>query len=151
VTVTDAGGLSASGRFEYVVVYDPSSGFVTGGGWIASPAGAYTANPALAGKASFGFVSKYKKGASVPTGETQFQFQVAGFGFHSSLYEWLVVAGAKAQYKGVGQVNGTGDYGFLLTATDGQQPGGGGVDRFRIKIWDRLNGDGVVYDNVRLG
>jgi len=75
-------------------------------------------------------------------------FQVAGFGFHSSVYEWLVVAGAKAQYKGVGQVNGAGDYGFLLTATDGQQPGGGGVDRFRIKIWDRLNGDGVVYDNV---
>jgi hypothetical protein len=25
--------------------------------------------------------------------------------------------------------------------------GGGGVDKFRIKIWDRNNGDAIVYDN----
>jgi hypothetical protein len=25
--------------------------------------------------------------------------------------------------------------------------GGGGVDKFRIKIWDINNGDAVVYDN----
>jgi hypothetical protein len=40
-----------------------------------------------------------------------------------------------------------GDYGFLLTATDGQVSGGGGIDRFRIKIWDRAS-DSVVYDNL---
>ena len=45
------------------VVYDPSGGFVTGGGWINSPASAYVAAPDLAAKASFGFVSKYEKGA----------------------------------------------------------------------------------------
>ena len=37
-------------------------------------------------------------------------------------------------------------YGFLLTANDGQVTGGGGVDKFRIKIWDRVTGI-VVYDN----
>ena len=63
------------------------------------------------------------------------------------LYQWLVVSGAKAQYKGSGTVNGTGDYGFLLTATDGQITNGGGVDKFRIKIWDQDNGDAIVYDN----
>ena len=26
-------------------------------------------------------------------------------------------------------------------------PSGGGVDRFRIKIWDQNQGDAVVYDN----
>ena len=57
------------------------------------------------------------------------------------------MAGPKAQYKGSGTVNGAGDYGFLLTATDGQQPGGGGVDKFRIKIVDKST-DMVVYDNV---
>jgi len=25
--------------------------------------------------------------------------------------------------------------------------GGGGVDKFRIKIWDKNNGDSIVYDN----
>ena len=58
----------------------------------------------------------------------------------------MVIAGARAQLRGVGKINGAGDFGFLLTAIDGRAPGGGGVDRFRIKIWDRTN-DVVVYDN----
>ena len=147
VTITDLQGRVAELAHRYVVIYDPNGGFVTGGGWIQSPLGAYAFNPTLSGKATFGFVSKYKKGQSVPTGETQFQFQAAEFRFHSTAYQWLVVSGAKAQYKGVGQVNGAGDYGFLLTATDGQVSGGGGIDKFRIKIWDRGT-DLVVYDNL---
>jgi hypothetical protein len=147
VTVTDDDTSVATTTYEYIVVYDPSAGFVTGGGWINSPSGAYTADPALSGKASFGFVSKYKKGMAVPTGETEFQFNVADFNFHSTSYEWLVVSGALAQYKGSGNVNGAGDYGFLLTATDGQITGGGGVDKFRIKIWNKSTGT-VVYDNA---
>ena len=81
-------------------MFDPEGGFVTGGGWINSPEGAYTADPTLTGKANFGFVSKYKKGATTPTGETEFQFRVADLNFHSDIYQWLVVAGARAQYKG---------------------------------------------------
>ena len=146
VTVTDDDTGAASSRYDYIVVYDPNAGFVTGGGFIDSPAGAYAADPALAGRANFGFVSKYKKGQTVPTGETEFQFHVAGFNFHSTAYEWLVVSGAKAQYKGTGAVNGAGAYAFILTATDGQLAGGGGVDKFRIKIWDVATGQ-VVYDN----
>ncbi|MGE0132541.1 MAG: Ig-like domain-containing protein [Blastocatellales bacterium] len=129
-----------------VVVYDPEGGFVTGGGWINSPAGAYVPNPSLTGKANFGFVSKYQKGATAPTGNTEFQFKAGNLNFHSSSYEWLVVAGARAQYKGAGKINGAGDYRFILTAIDGQQPGGGGVDKFRIRIWNN-NGGGLVYDN----
>ena len=93
------------------------------------------------------FVSKYQKGATVPVGHTEFQFKAGDLNFHSSVYEWLVVAGARAQYKGTGTINGTGNYGFLLTAIDGQITGGGGYDKFRIKIWDKNNGDVVVYDN----
>ncbi len=147
VTVQDDDTGTASSRYEYVVVYDASAGFVTGGGWINSPPGAYRSDSSLAGKANFGFVSKYQRGATVPTGQTEFQFKVANFNFHSSSYEWLVVAGARAQFKGTGTVNGTGNYGFLLTAIDGQLNGGGGTDKFRIKIWDKNNGDAIVYDN----
>ena len=146
VTADDGDGGTGSDTVM-VVVYDPSAGFVTGGGTIQSPAGAYTADPSLTGKASFGFVSKYLKGANKPTGQTEFQFQAGDFSFHSSSYEWLVVAGAKAQYKGIGTVNGSGNFGFLLTATD-VQLSGGGVDKFRIKVWDKSAGDTVVYDNA---
>jgi len=100
----------------------------------------------LTGQANFGLVSKYKKAATTPVGQTEFQFRVANFDFHSASYEWLVVAGARAQYKGTGTVNGSGDYGFMLTAIDGQLNGGGGADKFRIKIWDKATST-IVYDN----
>ena len=147
LTVTDDDSGVGQSIHQYVVVYDPAGGFVTGGGWINSPVGAYPADPSLTGKANFGFNAKYKKGQSTPDGNTQFQFQVANLKFQSSSYEWLVVAGANAKFKGVGAINGSGNYGFMLTATDGQVNGGGGIDKFRIKIWDKNNGDAVVYDN----
>ncbi len=142
VTVTDKDGGADYSEFQYVVVYDPNGGFVTGGGWINSPAGAYTPDPTLSGKANFGFVAKYKKGASVPDGNTQFQFHAGGLNFHSASYEWLVVAGSKAQFKGAGAINGEGAYKFLLWADDGTP------DTFRIKIWyEDAAGEHVVYDN----
>lgn len=145
-TITDSCSASATGVYEFVVIYDPSGGFVTGGGWINSPAGSYVPNPSLTGKANFGFVSKYKNGAAIPTGNTEFNFSTASFNFTSTSYQWLVISGAKAQYKGTGKVNGSGDYGFLLTVTDGNLTPGG-VDKFRIKVWDQNQGNGVVYDS----
>jgi PKD repeat protein len=147
MTVTDDdGGVSSQRVFQYVVVYDPNGGFVTGGGWIWSPAGAYAADPTLTGKASFGFVAKYLPGANKPGGNTEFQFKAGSLNFRSTSYDWLVVAGTQAKYKGEGTINGGGAYGFTLTAVDGALPGGGGTDAFRIKIWDLATG-AVVYDN----
>ncbi|MFN2625842.1 MAG: PKD domain-containing protein, partial [Mycobacteriales bacterium] len=148
ISVTDDDGGVSSTTFDYVVVYDATGSFVTGGGWISSPAGAYSPNPGLTGRASFGFVSKYQKGATVPTGNTAFQFDAAGLDFSSTSYQWLVVSGARAQYKGSGTLNGEAGYDFLLTATDGDVSGGGGVDKFRIKITRSSTGE-TVYDNVR--
>jgi hypothetical protein len=156
VTVKDNSGdmgskTSQTELFAYVVVYDASGGFVTGGGWINSPVGACqltTACGGAVGKANFGFVAKYKKGQSAPDGNTEFQFQAGNINFSSTTYDWLVVAGSKAQYKGVGTINGSGTYGFMLTATDNESKGG--PDTFRMKIWIKnANGtDGaVVYDN----
>jgi hypothetical protein len=149
ITLTDGCGLTASYKYDYVVVYDPNGGFVTGGGWINSPAGAYVADASLSGKANFGFVAKYKKGTNVPDGNTEFQFHAGNFNFKSSAYDagWLVISGYKATFRGTGTVNGAGNYGFLVSAIDGQKTGGGGYDKFRIKIWDKSNGNMVVYDN----
>src|SRR5262249_31771440 len=63
LTVTDDdGSTSAPVSYQYAVAYDPTAGFVTGGGWFTSPAGAYVADPALTGKANFGFESRYQPG-----------------------------------------------------------------------------------------
>jgi hypothetical protein len=144
VTVADNNGGVASVQHEFIVIYNPEGGFVTGGGWINSPAGAYRMDPGLTGKANFGFTSNYKKGANIPSGNTEFQFKVADLNFKSFSYQWLVVAGTKAQFKGQGLINGSGDYGFMITAID--EATKGALDRFRIKIWDRLSGQ-VIYDN----
>ena len=147
LTVTDDdGGSDSECMPQYIVIYDPDGGFVTGGGWIDSPAGAYVADPSLTGTANFGFVSKYKKGATTPTGMTEFQFQAGDFNFHSSSYDWLVIAGKRAMYKGSGTINGEGDYGFMLSAIDGKINNGDGIDKFRIKIWTK-DPEEVVYDN----
>jgi hypothetical protein len=146
VTVTDdCGAASAAFAYQFIVVYDPNGGFVTGGGWIQSAAGSYVANPTATGKANFGFVVKYQNGSSVPTGNTEFKFD--SMNFKATAFEWLVVSGAKAQFKGSGTINNAGDYRFLVTVTDGDQAGGGGTDKFRIKIWNAST-NAVVYDNV---
>jgi hypothetical protein len=105
--------------------------------------GAYKPDPTLEGKATFGFVSKYKKGADIPTGNTEFQFQAGDLNFHSTSYDWLVVTGSDyAKFKGAGTINGEGDYKFMLWAGDGDP------DTFRMKIWwEDGGGEHVVYDN----
>jgi YDG domain/Bacterial Ig-like domain (group 3) len=156
--VTDFTGATGTattynGMPEFAVIYDPSAGFVTGGGWINSPAGAMPSSSfcsnctGLTGKASFGFNAKYQKGQSVPDGQTQFQFQVGNLDFHSTSYSWLLVSGPMAQYKGAGAINGSANYTFLLTARDGSLAGGNTPDGFRMKIMDST-GTNVIYDNM---
>jgi PKD repeat protein len=154
LTVSDAGGPSEP-NCTIAVAYDPEAGFVTGGGWFTSPQGAHKPDPDLAGRATFGFVSKYKKGAttpgaSAPIGDTHFQFAAGDLNFNSASYEWLVVnqSGTNAQFKGVGTINGADDaagnpYKFMVSATDGNP------DLFRIRIWeeDAYGTKSDVYDN----
>lgn len=145
LTVSDPDGATDSCT-AMVVVFDPSTGFVTGGGWIDSPEGALPFDPTLTGKANFGFVSKYKKGASIPTGNTEFQFHTGGLNFHSSSYDWLVVTGSSyAKFKGTGTIlDVPGEYKFMLWAGDSEP------DTFRIRIWvenEETTEEIVIYDN----
>ena len=60
-----------------------------------------------------------------------------------------MVAGSKAMYKGVGEIDGlTGLYKFKLFAIDGELKGDD-IDRFRIKIWyeDEYDNEIIIYDN----
>jgi hypothetical protein len=124
-------------------------GKITGGGWINSPQGAYSADTLYTGKATFSFVTTYKENAITPTGQTDFNF--ADMHFHSESYDWLKINGARAQCKGVGSINGEGGYHFLLTAIDSKiyKDDDFAADLFRIKIWteDEYGEEYIIYDN----
>jgi hypothetical protein len=143
VRATDAAREHVRAKLHPARGLRPSAGFVTGGGWIDSPTGACqdaSVCTDTTGKATFGFVSRYKKGATAPDGNTQFVFHASGLDFSSTSYQWLVVNqhGGNAQFKGDGTINGSGDYQFMIWATDGSR------DASRIQI---TNGNTTVYDN----
>jgi PKD repeat protein len=146
LTVTDNDEDLGFELFQYVVVYDPDGGFVTGSGRIQSPPGAFAADPALVGEVKFGLNCKYKQSTNTLNGKTDFDFKLANLNFRSDSYVWLVVDEERAQYMGTGTVNGQGAYGFFVVAIDNDVLGLDDEDRFRIKIWD-LADDTVIYDN----
>ncbi|MFI7702495.1 family 43 glycosylhydrolase [Nonomuraea sp. NPDC049480] len=140
ITVADDDGGKVVVTAGPVVVYDPAAGFVTGVGWIDSPAGAQPGRPSAAGKAVFAFVSAYKPGSTSPSGESVFTFPAGKLLFTATRYDWLVVSGGEVRFRGAGEVNGRSGYAFAVTAFDGDP------DRFQIKIWKDGSGE-VVYDN----
>ncbi|MEV5493320.1 family 43 glycosylhydrolase [Streptomyces bobili] len=137
ITVTDDDGASDSTTLPELIVYDRAAGPAAGAGLVAVP-GAYPAQAALAGKASFSLAADYRTGATVPTGRVTFDFGPARLKFRSTGLDWLVVTGSQAVLEGSGTVAGTAGYAFRVTATDAP-------DTFRIKIWKKSTG-AVVYD-----
>ncbi len=137
------GGADTRTTTSYVVVYDPTGGFITGSGHLESPIGAYPTNSEASGEVKFGINAKYKN--STPEGKTKFNFKEANFNFESTSYQWYVIIGNKAQLKGTGVINGSGNYNFFLTAIDTGEPEGERTDTLRMKITD-TNGS-IIYDN----
>ena len=93
-----------------------------------------------------GISSKYFKNATNPKGEALFDFNLGGLEFDALNFDYLVIAGARAQFRGFGKLNGYAGYNFIFTAIDGQLNGGGGLDEVRIKIWNKSTG-ATVYDS----
>ncbi len=137
VRARDAADNWSTPSCVYLVVYDPSAGFATGGGWFVP--GGNTSDPGdlLPGldgtsKANFGFVVRYQNGASAqPGGQLEFHYNVGKFHLHSTGMEWLVVTNNNwAKFSGTARIDGaSGNYPFRVDARDDS------VDRFIIKIW----------------
>jgi hypothetical protein len=155
MNVTDQKGVTSyattNGDFEALLVaYDPNGSYTYGGGKFMSPAGALMSNTSATGLVAFGFTSNYYKNATYPKGETQLDFKVGDFTFSALNFDYLVVNGARAQFKGLGKMtNGLVEQSglaFILTVIDGQLSGGSGVDKIRMKIYNKNTGQ-VYYDN----
>ena len=135
VTVADSCGNSAQDSIV-VVVYDPSAGFTTGGGWFVPDAESFIDGINVTdtvSKANFGFVVEYKRGASNPDGHVEFQYKAGDINLKSTGMQWMVVQSAtKVRFKGLATVNGAGLYTFKVTAEDNGEPGTN--DTFQIEI-----------------
>jgi hypothetical protein len=151
MNVTDQKGVTTyantNGDLDaIVVVYDPNGGYTYGGGSFSSPAGALKTNLAASGDVSYGFTVNYYKNATLPKGETQFDFKFGDFEYNALNFDYLSISGAKAQFKGTGKIiGGQSGINFIMTVIDGQLDGSG-VDKVRMKIYNKNTGQ-VYYDN----
>ncbi|HEY3042278.1 MAG TPA: HYR domain-containing protein [Pyrinomonadaceae bacterium] len=94
----------------------------------------------------FGPKGTTAKVSKSPRGENLVNFILGDLEFNALNYDYRELAGARTQFKGSGKVNNEAGYKYLLTVVDGQAPNGGGVDKFRIKIWNDNTGE-IVFDN----
>ena len=119
------------------MVYDPSAGFTTGGGWFVPDAESFIDGINVTdtvSKANFGFVVECKRDASNPDGHVEFQYKAGDINLKSTGRQWMVVQSAtKVRFKGLATVNGAGLYTFKVTAEDNGEPGTN--DTFQIEIW----------------
>ena len=127
LTVTDNSSAQSSDT-TMAVVYDPDTGSATGGGWFWSAQGNLKRDLESEGKATFGFVVKYKQEAAA--GNLEFQYHVGDINLKSGDMTWLVVSSTNAKFQGEGTINGESLYTFRVLAKEGEP------DEFTIRIWE---------------
>ncbi len=142
VEAADKAGNIAHSDQSFFVVYDPTGGFATGGGWLIPDAESTVPN----GRANFGFLAKYKDGGS--TGNLEFQYKDAEINLKSSSIDWLTITGISAIFQGTATINGDGLYTFRVTAKDNAEPGAG-ADNFDIRIWQGTGTDSDPYHKAK--
>jgi photosystem II stability/assembly factor-like uncharacterized protein len=114
----------------------------------AAAASTYVLSPVLTGVVNFDFSDKPAKlapGKSVKV-DNLVNFILGDLQFNALNYDFRELSGPRTQFKGFGKVNNEAGYKYLLTVIDGQAPKGGGVDKFRLKIWNDKTGE-VIFDN----
>jgi hypothetical protein len=114
---------------------------IVGAGWMNSNQGNYMLDKLLCDKLFFEFHLIDRGLMYQPTGKVTVRLPHANLTFKSIACEWLLMQNKSATITGTGKINNQGNYGCLLVAND--QP-----DKLRIVIWDKNDGDRIVYDNL---
>ena len=126
VTVTDGHGAFDQDVFEFVVVYDPDGGHVTGGGWFL----------AEGEDANFGLTARYHQ----DTAKGQVNAVVDGVHLHSEGLAWLVITPeSTAHLSGGATLDGATGFEFRVDVSDGTSG-----DAIRIRVWDVGTGELVL-------
>ncbi|TQM58422.1 ExeM/NucH family extracellular endonuclease [Humibacillus xanthopallidus] len=121
---------------------DDAAGFVTGGGFIQSPAGALVADPTRMGKGAFQIDLDYAVGATHPTGSFVYSLGGAGsaFSLAATSFDFLTIRGDAARFSGAATVNGAAGFTYTADVVDR-----GKADTFRLVV--RAAGGSLVYDS----
>jgi hypothetical protein len=133
-----------------LVVYDPSLGFTTGGGWFYWPGTEDEASGYPGDKTNFGYTMKYNRTGKKAQGSLLLiRHQADGTIYRvksNALYGlalgdssgagWASFSG-KSTYMEPGWSDPIGNYEFLVYVEDGDDPGTG-PDRFWIEVIDGL-------------
>lgn len=143
--ITDICGNTDRETSEYLVIYDPCNGHVTGGGVITSAAGDLLSNIKLKSDANFGFEVKYDGAFVDSTSQLTFHIKEAKITLKSSKMDWLMIHNAQAVFSGKGTINGAGQYTFILSIIDGDVLGKNSPDYLCIIIKDEKGA--TFYDN----
>lgn len=130
LNITDDQGFVTMKEFQYIVIYEQSGGFVTGGGWIANQDN----------KINFGLNARYPKNSSIPDGQMEIGNPDSDWKFKSSSYQWFAIFDNLSMLRGTGTLNGLDGYGFVFSGLDSN------TDKIRIKIWELETGS-VVFDS----
>lgn len=149
IKVTDGGGATTTTSYEYLPVYVTGNQFTTGGGNFIAPAGSYVANPSLSNKVTFGNNCKPKNTGGF-TGSMEMNYAAANLKFKSTTptnWDYLTVSNCYfAVFQGTGTINGSGNYGIVVSQTD-KDRNPANANNIRIKIWNINAGNAVVFDS----
>ena len=123
--------LSYSGNDRYLAAGSATVAvpnlFVTGGGWIMTPADSI--GFVVGKKTNFALNVKYKTGATVPTGNFKFQAKESGITFDATSFDLMAVSGTTADLQGRGTINGVSGWTFRVRAVEGSP------DSIAVSIW----------------
>ena len=120
-----------------------STGWLSGGGAIESPAGAWSRVPGATGAASFGIAVHRIGDERAPSGFAALTFEAGGLELRSSGFDWLLFVSGIGTAAGWGTVNGVDGYSFEVMAADGGPADGGSL---RMRIWLSATA-AVIYDS----
>ncbi|MDP3298128.1 MAG: Ig-like domain-containing protein [Thermodesulfovibrionia bacterium] len=153
VNVTVNGGYYSGYAEDVLVVFDPSLGFTTGGGWFYWSGTADPNSGYLGDRTNFGFTMKYGKNGTNLQGNlllishqqdgtiyrvksnALYGLALGKLSVNSETYGWASFSG-KATYLEPGWINPVGNYEFTVYVEDRNEPGTG-VDRFWIEVRDK--------------
>jgi 5'-nucleotidase / UDP-sugar diphosphatase len=115
-------------------------------GWFNSEEGAYLPDPTITGSLDFHMNLHNVKHPNSAKGVVKIKFPDANINLTGNKLECLLIEENIITIRGEGKNKGKGNYGFLVTAIDAGSSG----DQIKITIWDKLDGDKVIYDNLTM-
>lgn len=119
---------------------------IEGSGWINSKPGTYLPDPTVQGLLNFQMNVHNTNDLSSAKGVVKIKFPEADINLTGNSLEFILIENETITIRGEGKNKGRGKFGFLVNALDNNYA----ADQIKITVWDKLDGDRIIYDNLEL-